>query len=243
MKALHAVPALAVAAIVALASAPAAAGSADAGVGIHRCEAANGTAIYTDKSCGAMRARASALSGELMTRLAMDARPSGEFTLANASLANASFASMESSMPGAPSTGRLSTGRLSTGMFRDASEPLHRHLPGRRSLGSGCARSPAQLSRDLLGSFALGDVNRVAESYHWIGLDHRQAMPVMKQLQQLAARPLADARFLAAWIGPGDLDPEAVPHDAGLMQLVFATGGNVIALQVRRYAGCYFVRF
>ncbi|MEO6366194.1 MAG: hypothetical protein ABIO38_09145, partial [Luteimonas sp.] len=41
---------------------------------------------------------------------------------------------------------------------------------GRRSLAGGCARTPTQLAMDLRGAFALGDVNRIAESYHWTGL-------------------------------------------------------------------------
>ncbi|HEV8694626.1 MAG TPA: hypothetical protein VGQ93_10685, partial [Lysobacter sp.] len=134
---------------------------------------------------------------------------------------------------------------LSSTVYRDASEPMpEQAMIGRRPAAAGCARTPRQLSMDLIGSFALHDVNRVAESYHWAGMSQRQAMPVMWQLERLAGQPLADARFLAAWIGPGDLTPQEVPSDSGLMQLVFGgDGARVIDFEVRRYSGCYFITF
>ncbi|GAB3370897.1 hypothetical protein GCM10027431_19100 [Lysobacter rhizosphaerae] len=125
-------------------------------------------------------------------------------------------------------------------VYRDASEPLHEAIPGRRSAAAGCARSPEQLSQDLVGAFALHDVNRVAESYHWAGMSNRSALPVMKQLERLSAQPLSDARFLSAWIGSGQ--QTVIPQDAGLMQLVFAGGSRrIVDFEVRRYAGCYFI--
>lgn len=102
----------------------------------------------------------------------------------------------------------------------------------RRPAQNGCARSPQQLSVDLLGSFAMGDVNRIAESVHWPGLRHRQAHAVMNRLQQLARQSLVDASFWPGLAGSG-----------GAMQLTFAQPGRVMELGVERYAGCYFVRF
>jgi hypothetical protein len=127
--------------------------------------------------------------------------------------------------------------------YRDASEPLVAPAAARRSLSGGCARSPRQLSADLVGAFALHDVNRIAESYHWAGMGHRQAMGVMQRLERLSSRPLAEAKFLAAWVGSGDTSADEIPADSGLMQLVFAGDGlQVVDLQVRKYSGCYFVR-
>ena len=187
--------------------------AADAGV-IRRCAAVDGTAIYTDKPCGAFRAKPVRLSDELAIRLAMANR--GNL---------AGYASQS----------------MALGAYRDASEPLRMSLPGRRSPAAGCARSPQQLASDLVGAFALRDINRVAESYHWAGMSHRQAMPVMKQLERLAAQPLADARFLSAWIGSGEDAAARMPAGAGLMQLVFAGGGGIVDFEVRRYSGCYFI--
>jgi len=179
--------------------------------GIQRCQAQDGSAIYTDKGCG-RNTRPAALSGELLTRIAMDrhvAMSSGE----------------------------------GTGIYRDASELLPQSVPARRSLSGGCARTPRQLEADLVGAFALGDVNRIAESYYWTGMQHRQAMGVMQRLEQLSGKPLAEAKFLAAWVGSGDTAAAEIPADAGLMQLVFAGDGmRVVDAQVRRYSGCYFIR-
>ena len=83
-------------------------------------------------------------------------------------------------------------------------------------------------------------MNRVAESYHWAGMNQHQALPVMKQLERLSARTLADARYLGAWIASGEA-PAATPADSGLMQLVFADGPRIVDFSVRRYSGCYFI--
>jgi hypothetical protein len=179
---------------------------------LQRCEASDGNAVYTDKPCARFQARPTRISDDLSLRLA---------------LAHAEDRNAESD--------------LSIGSYRDASEPLEVAIPGRRSLAAGCAHSPQQLSRDLVGAFALHDVNRVAESYHWAGMSNRQALPVMKQLERLSAKPLADARYLSAWIGSGDEAARAMPSDPGLMQLVFAGDGRIVDFAVRRYQGCYFI--
>ncbi|WP_460712364.1 hypothetical protein [Lysobacter terrae] len=183
---------------------------------IQRCEAADGNSVYTDKSCALFQARPTRISDDLSLRLALD------------------------------KASRSTDDDLSMDFYRDASEALPEANPGRRSAAAGCARSPQQLSRDLVGAFALHDVNRVAESYHWVGMSQRQALPVMKQLERLSAKPLADARFLNAWIGSGDTGSveaaaTAMPRDNGLMQLVFAGDGRIVDFEVRRYAGCYFI--
>ena len=145
---------------------------------VYRCDGGDGNAIYTDKPCAVLRAQPGRMSDDLSLRIAM------------ASTGDYADASQE----------------LAVGAYRDAAEPLRATLPAttRRSASAGCARSPQQLSRDLVGAFALHDVNRVAESYHWAGMSQRRALPVMKQLERLSARSLADARFLAAWIDSGD---------------------------------------
>jgi hypothetical protein len=182
---------------------------------IQRCQAHDGNAVYTDKPCAAFQARPARISDDLAFRLALaDAGNEDDVT----------------------------SQAVALGAYRDASEPLQASIPGRRSAAAGCARSPEQLSRDLVGAFALHDVNRVAESYHWAGMSSRRALPVMKQLERLSAQPLADARFLAAWIGSGEQAAAAVPDDPGLMQLVFAGGSRrIVDFEVRRYAGCYFI--
>lgn len=180
---------------------------------IQRCEAADGNPIYTDKPCASFAARPTRISNDLAFRL----------TMANSA------------------GSRLELQPAAMGAYRDMSGSMRVSIPGRRSAAAGCARSPQQLSRDLVGAFALHDVNRVAESYHWAGMSSHRALPVMKQLERLSAQPLADARFLAAWIGSGEEAAAAIPSDAGLMQLVFAGGTRVVDFSVRQFSGCYFI--
>lgn len=185
-----------------------------AGTGILRCETPAGEVIYTDRACEAFGARAVPMSGELLTRIASDRDADA-------------FADAASSQSGSIAT-----------------------TAARRSPLAGCARTPAQLALDLQGSLALRDVNRLAESYHWVGHSHAQAQPVLTRLDRLNRKPLQDVRFFDVRIGPASFDA-GVPHAAGangmsgLMQLSLGGGGGyeVVDFEVRRYAGCYFVRF
>lgn len=117
----------------------------------------------------------------------------------------------------------------------------------RRPPTAGCARTPTQLAMDLRGSIALGDVNRLAESYHWVELSQRQSRPIMQRLERLAAQPLEDTQYYDAQIGPGGMqlaDAGSGDTDIGVMQL--RLGGpspRTMDFEVERYAGCYFVRF
>jgi len=126
-------------------------------------------------------------------------------------------------------------------------------VPGRRSVSAGCARSPAQLEMDLRGSIALGDVNRVAESYHWVGLSTREGERVLDRLQRMTREPVADAHYFDATISSSPLGADAIEiasagpasGSAGMLQLQLGrgAGSSVVDLNVERYAGCYFVRF
>lgn len=179
------------------------------GSGIQRCEAPDGTAIYTDRACTSLGATASPMSGELRTRLAYSA-----------------------------------DGDFDTGVFGARRAPA----VARRSAASGCARSSTQLSMDLQGAWALGDVNRIAESYHWVGLNSDQARTIMERLDRLAAQPLWQAHYFDARIGGAMQFADAsaaAPTSAGVMQLVFGDGASrqVQDFDVRRYHGCYFVQF
>src|SRR3546814_3497097 len=65
---------------------------------------------------------------------------------------------------------------------------------GRRSPESGCAKSAGQLASDLHGALALGDVNRIAESYHWAGMSAEAGRPIMDRLQDLSTKTVIDVR-------------------------------------------------
>lgn len=136
----------------------------------------------------------------------------------------------------------------------DGGDPIDTAIPvpARRSVAAGCARTPAQLQMDLRASIALGDVNRVAESYHWVGLTTREGERVLDRLQRMAREPVADSHYFDAAIA-SPLDADAVeiasagtgPGSAGMLQLQLGRGAgiSVVDLDVERYAGCYFVRF
>jgi hypothetical protein len=56
----------------------------------------------------------------------------------------------------------------------------------RRPVQRGCADSPQQLALDLTSSVAMHDVNRVAESFDWAGMQNAQAQRVMRNLERLS---------------------------------------------------------
>jgi len=183
------------------------------GGGIQRCEAPDGTAIYTDRACSTLGATATPIPGELLTRLVSD---------------NSNDA----------------------GSIRDMFGDRRAPAISRRSAASGCARSTTQLSMDLQGAWALGDVNRIAESYPWVGLGTSQARSIMQRLDRLAGQPLWQTHYFDARIGGGmmqfaDASGSASNGNVGVMQLVLGDGASrqVQDFEVRRYQGCYFVQF
>lgn len=121
---------------------------------------------------------------------------------------------------------------------------------GRRSLQDGCARTPTQLAMDIQASMALRDVNRLAESWYWVGMTQKQATPVMTRLQHLMQRQVVSTHYYDAQIGFGLQLASAdsgYPDDgrAGILQVELGgrDGTVPMELNVERYAGCYFVRF
>ena len=205
---------------------------------IQRCESPDGTLVYTDKACAAFSAKAVPMSGELLTRIAHeDARE-------------------DSIAP--PSNG--DAGSMDAGQYADAAMPLDAatdtSIPmSRRGPGSGCARTPTQLAMDLRGALGLGDVNRVAESYDWVGMSNKQGQRTMDRLQQLIGRQVIDSHYFDAQITSSPFaDAGAVitadasdgrPGDAGMLQLTLGSGmqATIIDFDVRHYAGCYFIRY
>lgn len=181
--------------------------------GIQRCESEDGGAVYTDRACGSLGAKAVPIPGEVLTRIARD----------------------EAANPSSIDDVLGDDAPLSTAV-------------GRRSSVAGCARTTTQLSMDIQGSLALGNVNRLAESYHWVGQSHPQAQQLMLRLERLAAQPLLGAHFFDAQIGPGGMqlaDANNGNRGAGVMQLIFGrdSAPQVVDFDVLRYAGCYFIRF
>lgn len=217
---------------------------------IQRCESPDGTLVYTDKSCAAFNAKATPMSGELAARITHE---------------DARQASIASSLHDAnPVVGSMVVaGRMDAGHYPDSAMPLDADtatdtaIPvSRRSPGSGCARTPTQLAMDLRGALDLGDVNRVAESYDWVGMSNRQGQRTLDRLQQLIGRPVVDSHYFDAQITSSPFTADAGasmtadafddrPGGAGMLQLTLGNGtqATIIDFDVRHYAGCYFVRY
>ncbi|HEY4583832.1 MAG TPA: hypothetical protein VIG88_13380, partial [Lysobacter sp.] len=120
--------------------------------------------------------------------------------------------------------------------------------PGRRSLLGGCARTPTQLAMDIQGAVALHDVNRLAESWYWVGMTQKQAMPIMSRLDGIARGDVVSTQYYDAQIGFGlqlaSAGEARADGRAGILQVAVAgRHAQSLELNVERYAGCYFARF
>ena len=135
------------------------------------------------------------------------------------------------------------------GGIEPTEEPLQpMQASARRAVQGGCADSPQQLAADLAASVAMHDVNRVAESFDWAGMQNAQAQQVMAQLERLASRVVTDAEYFDATIGGQALYADAgggADGAAGLMQVTFddGHGASVMDFDVQRDEGCYFLRY
>lgn len=194
----------------------------EASTGIQRCQSDDGSIVYTDKACGAFGADALPVSPDLQMRIASDRR-------------NAD----------ANDDGSLGT-------VVDASAMRPARAVARRSMAAGCAASPTQLTMDLQGALAMGDVNRIAESYHWVGMSNEAGQRTLARLEALSAQTLVDVRYFDATISTGlaefadasqSLDRSA--SAGGVLQLSFGTesASRVVDFNVQQYQGCYFIRF
>lgn len=185
---------------------------------VQRCTDDTGSIIYTDGACAAIGAVPAPMRIDLVNRLASEARREGGDFLSG-------------------------TGDSALAMVAPADGGA-----ARRAAADGCARTPTQLARDLRGSFALGDVNRLAESYHWTGMSNREGQRTLDRLGRLIGHRAVASRYYAAQIaslgdGWGDLDARG--GGAGILQVVFADDGaqQAVEFAVHHYRGCYFVSF
>lgn len=180
--------------------------------GIQKCEAMDGSIVYTDKPCAQLGAEPQPMSSELGRAVAREAL------------------------------------QATNAAWRDTSiAPMHAVATGRRAVASGCARSPTQLAMDVQASIGLHDVNRLAESYHWVGMSHEQAQPVLRQLDALSRMQVTGAQAFVADMGLqfADASGEMMAPSTGTLLLALHGEGGPRSLQlnVEQYAGCYFARF
>jgi hypothetical protein len=201
-----------------------------------RCLSPDGTIGYTDGSCAVFGAQAVPMDPELAARIATDRAYAADF----------------GNDPGSAPAG-----------FDADSAMLVQPVAGRRSPASGCARNPAQLANDLEASVALGDVNRIAESYHFAGMSTAAGERVLDRLQRYAGRVVVASQYFGGGMASAGDGSDGLPGgmtDAGMasatasagsapsmVRLVFAGDDGAattsLDLDVERYAGCYFVSF
>lgn len=129
---------------------------------------------------------------------------------------------------------------------QDPLQPMQASV--RRAVQGGCADSPQQLAADLAASVAMRDVNRVAESFDWAGMQNAQAQRVMMKLEGLTKQAVTDAEYFDATIGGQMMFADASGTGngpAGLMQVTFDNGDGttVMDFDVQRNQGCYFLRY
>jgi len=185
---------------------------------IVRCTTPDGGSVYTDRACAFSGARPAPMSGALVARLVTEAHIARD-------------QGVDAGLPvGVEATGTMTApGTLA-----------------RRPATEGCARTPHQLAADLRGSLVLGDVNRLAESYYWVGMHTREGRRTLDRLAHLLGHPAIDSQYYAAQVASlSDEVGGARGSDGGILQLVLAGDGapTVVEFDVQRYAGCYFVRF
>lgn len=194
---------------------------------VQQCITADGNVLYTDKPCRSVGARAVAMRGELATRLVRERATEARYTGVEVAFVSNTYAPTPT-----------------TATMRAAREAI-----ARRSVHGGCARTTTQLAMDLRGAFALGDVNRIAESFHWVGMSQRGANATMQRLQSLSKRNLMDVQYydaqIGGWMETADAGASAEASDGGVMQLQFGDGMNATIqdFDVVRNGGCWFVRF
>lgn len=197
----------------------------EAAAALQRCKSSDGGLVYTDKGCAALGAESLPIPGDLLSRIAREESTDARHNGTDVSALPDNV--MTSSYP----------------------------VSARRGATSGCARTPTQLSMDLAGALALGDVNRVAESYHWAGMSTRQGERTLDRLQHLTGRQVVDSHYYDARITSSDGFADAgtllasssadVGGDAGILQVMLDDDGvrSAIDFDVHKYAGCYFVSF
>ena len=181
--------------------------------GVLRCQMPDGTTLYSNQGCGAFGARSAPITADLANRIVSERRLEARLgALRNGEDPDVALDELQAaSVASTPSM--------------------------RRDVSAGCARTPAQLARDLQASMTMRDVNRVAESFDWQGMPNRDAQRVMDGLVRLAEHDLVGAEYFDAALGPA--------AQAGVLQVTLRDDGapRIDDFEVTRASGCYFLRY
>jgi len=83
-----------------------------------------------------------------------------------------------------------------------------------------CARSKADLLEGVRNALEVHDVNRLADYYHWVGMDGDTGYRLMDRLEAFTRRPFVDAQLVAS-ATPRPMDPGADQGTMGLLTRPF----------------------
>ncbi|HEV2607038.1 MAG TPA: hypothetical protein VGT79_03555 [Xanthomonadaceae bacterium] len=115
-----------------------------------------------------------------------------------------------------------------------------------------CARTADELHNGLEAALAAHDVNRIAGFYQWAGISSAESADILKRLQAIADRPLAEVHLVRRH-APTDANgyqtvASARPSEAIAIELVQTRSGNNptpahTEFALTAYMGCWWIRF
>lgn len=115
-----------------------------------------------------------------------------------------------------------------------------------------CARTTDELRSGLESALAARDVNRIAGFYQWAGISGAESADILKRLQAIADRPLAEVHLVRRH-QPTDASgyqtvASTQPAEAIAIELVQArSGGDPTSARTEfaltPYMGCWWIRF
>jgi hypothetical protein len=115
-----------------------------------------------------------------------------------------------------------------------------------------CARTTDDLHNGLESALAAHDVNRIAGFYQWAGISSAESADILKRLQAIADRPLAEVRLVRPH-QPTDANGDqtvasAHPSEPIAIELVQTRSSNDptparTEFALTAYMGCWWIRF
>jgi hypothetical protein len=90
-------------------------------------------------------------------------------------------------------------------------QPAPAHADARIISVRSCARSKSDLLDGVRNALAVHDVNRLADYYHWTGMDGTEGYRLMDRLETFAKRPFVDAQLVSSRAPRMMQDPDDSP--------------------------------
>jgi hypothetical protein len=99
----------------------------------------------------------------------------------------------------------------------------------------GCSRRLQELVFEVTAAIDAGDTNRLARSYHWVGMSTRNGYAVIERLDAIARRPLLNIsalRPMQAVVAMADPVPLAAPDGQAVMPATPPAPRRPVALRI-----------